>query len=89
VRVHGSIVELPLIGEKDRRTEFALVFDRVASKPAPLKNRRDAAPGNLLLARVKITSYNHPAAAGSAPLFRASVVSATKRYSEEGADNVI
>jgi len=29
--VHGSIVELPLIGEKDRRAEFALVVDRVAS----------------------------------------------------------
>ena len=33
---------------------------------------------NLLVARVKITSYNHPATAGSAPFFRALVVSATK-----------
>ena len=39
--------------------------------------------GNLLIARVKITSYNHPAAAGSAPFFRAPVVSATKSTREK------
>ena len=67
MRAQGSIAEPALIGEKDRRAEFAMVVDRAASKP-----------GNLLVARVKITSYNHPAAAGSAPLFRTPVVSATK-----------
>jgi hypothetical protein len=35
VRGHGSIVEPPLIGQKDRRGKFAVLLDRVASKPAP------------------------------------------------------
>jgi hypothetical protein len=46
VRVHGSIVEPPLNGEKDQRAEFATVVDRVASRPAAFRNRSDAAPGN-------------------------------------------
>jgi hypothetical protein len=45
MRVQGSIAEPALIGEKDRRAEFAMVVDRVASKPALFKNRRDAARG--------------------------------------------
>ena len=36
MRVRGSIVEPALIGEKDRRAEFATVVDRVASKPRTL-----------------------------------------------------
>ena len=35
--------------------------------------------GDLLIARVKITSYNEPAAAGSAPFFRAMVVLSATR----------
>jgi hypothetical protein len=42
--------------------------------------------GNLLIARVKITSYNQHC---SAPFFRALVVYRYQVYSGEGADNVI
>ena len=49
---------------------------------------RSVRSGNLLIARVKITS-NEPAAAGSAPFFRALVVDSCQVYSGEGADNVI
>jgi hypothetical protein len=41
---------------------------------------------NLLIARVKITSYNEHR---SAPFFRALVVYSYQVYSGEGADNVI
>jgi hypothetical protein len=44
---------------------------------------------NLLVARVKITSYNHPAAAGSAPFFSSLGRQRYQVYSEEGADNVV
>ncbi|MFZ0819408.1 MAG: hypothetical protein WAM91_05020, partial [Candidatus Acidiferrales bacterium] len=40
----------------------------------------------LLVARVKITTYNHHC---SAPFFRALVVYSYQVYSEGGADNVI
>jgi len=37
VRVHGNTAEPALIGEKDRRADFAMVVDPVASKPHPSK----------------------------------------------------
>lgn len=40
MRVHGSIAEPALHGAKVRPAEFAMVVDRVASKPAPCENRR-------------------------------------------------
>jgi hypothetical protein len=43
---------------------------------------------DLVLARVKITPYN-PAAAGSAPFFRALVVYSYQVYSVKSADAVI
>jgi hypothetical protein len=45
--------------------------------------------GGLLVASMKITSYNQRRAAGSAPFFRALVVYRYQVYSEGGADNVI
>jgi hypothetical protein len=44
---------------------------------------------DLLIACVKITSYNHPAAAGSAPFSEPWSSNSYQVYSEEGADNVI
>jgi hypothetical protein len=44
VRGHGSIAEPALLGAKDRPAEFAMVVDRVASKPAPCENRRARHP---------------------------------------------
>jgi hypothetical protein len=67
--------------------------ERIAHPPALLiQPSLDQLPSgfihhrNLLIARVKITAYNHHR---SAPFFRALVVSATKSTRPEGADNVI
>jgi hypothetical protein len=38
--------ELDLQAKKDWDSKFAALLESVASKPAPFKNRRDAAPEN-------------------------------------------